>query len=352
MSVNSPPPNVNCEYLYKLIMVHEGEISGLKVQLKSRETEISELRTLMLEKLASVTEQLQEIKESAATTRPASVETPVTDAGVLKQSIELLRGDIDEQLSLLRGQVGQKSDKTDHENIALSLDSLREDIEKKISGLKEELKNLNDGLSRIAVNGGEGGSENPDLEAINTEIRNVKEQAKKERRRAYLEGEQRDQYSRRETIRVTGVPYKTWEDTTHLMVRIAESLGVYISASDISVSHRSGRRVGVAPRPILVKFVRREVKAQILMNKKLAGNIKTDDDGNPVRIYLDENLTGMRARVCKKLRGERIPHHTKDGKLFVTPEEGETKVYDSPTDWENLDWSDDVKIELGIYPKD
>ena len=47
---------------------------------------------------------------------------------------------------------------------------------------------------------------------------------------------------------------------------------------------------------------RREVKAQILMSKKLAGNIKTYDDGNPVRIYLDENLTGMRARVCKKLR--------------------------------------------------
>ena len=63
----------------------------------------------------------------------------------------------------------------------------------------------------------------------------------------------------------------------------------------------------------------------------------------------------MRARVCRKLRDDKILHKVKDGKIHIlTTGENPTneKILDSPHDWEGLEWPDNVKIELGIYPKD
>ena len=92
-----------------------------------------------------------------------------------------------------------------------------------------------------------------------------------------------------------------------------------------------------------------------MANRSEARHIKTDDDGNQVRIFIDENLTQMRARVCKNLREEKTPHRVSDGKIHITTA-GENpvtvKILDSPSDWEGLDWPDAVKIELGVYPKD
>ena len=71
-----------------------------------------------------------------------------------------------------------------------------------------------------------------------------------------------------------------------------------------------------------------------------------------MRIFIDEDLTGLRARVCRKLREDEIHHHTRDGKVFLLVAENEYKVLDSPKDWDELDWSDEFKTLLGIYPKD
>lgn len=191
-----------------------------------------------------------------------------------------------------------------------------------------------------------------ELETAKASVSGLKEKLKRVNRKCHLEGEQRDQYSRRETLRVSGVTYKRGEDTTNLMCRIACSVGVTISPSDISVSHRNGRRVGDAPRPILCRFVRRETKNMILSNRKLAASITTGDEGEPVRIFIDENLTPMRAKICTKLRKDKIPHHTKDGKVYISTSENEYKVYDTPADWEGLDWPESVKTEVGIYPQD
>ena len=145
-------------------------------------------------------------------------------------------------------------------------------------------------------------------------------------------------------MRVTGVPFNQGENTNHIMIQIACSLGVHITDGDISVSHRSGRRVGSSPRPILCKFIRRDLKNQILANKKFARNIRTDPDGNPVKIYVDEDLTKMRAMVCKKLRHDRVPHYSRDGKVYIASASSESqyKVYDTPEDWEQLEWLDFV----------
>lgn len=174
----------------------------------------------------------------------------------------------------------------------------------------------------------------------------------RESRKLHLEGDHRDQYTMRETIRVTGVPFKRGEDTNDIICRIACSIGVNISPDDISVSHRTGRHNTGRPRPIICKFTRRENKYKMLQNKKLARHITRDDDGNPVTIYIDEKLTPMRANVCRLLRNEKIQHHTKDGKIFL-PKSGaeEFTVLDTPEDFIKWERSDKMKMDLGVYPK-
>ena len=247
--------------------------------------------------------------------------------------------------------------KADMEIMATDITNLHSKLEQVTTarpvGLSEDATDRNEDSSGVVQAGDELGSAN--LETMDRKLKDLTGSTKKAHRRLHLEGESRDQYSRRDTLLISGVTYKPGEDTTQLAVRIAHTLGVRISPSDISVSHRSGRRAGGNPRPIMVKFVRRDVKNLILANRKLAGNIKADDDGKHVRIFLDEALTSMRAKVCKRLRADKISHFTRDGKVFIAMgpnESGEPdfKVHDSPQDWEALDWSDSFKTELGIYP--
>ncbi|KAJ8048360.1 hypothetical protein HOLleu_00641 [Holothuria leucospilota] len=73
----------------------------------------------------------------------------------------------------------------------------------------------------------------------------------------------------------------------------------------ILVSHivggrpRANQNNQVAPRQIIAKFVRREVKSQILKNTKVL-RMKPER----ANVYLDEDLTPLRARICKELRKE------------------------------------------------
>ena len=230
--------------------------------------------------------------------------------------------------------------------------------ETKIVALKSDLKDITDSKD-------ENMDDNDETrEQIHAEVQKLKDARKedhqnfvKENRKTHLEGEQRDQYSMRDTIRVTGVPYKIGEDTNDLIRRIAFSIGVTVNKDDISVSHRTGKRRGNNPRAIVCRFTRRDVKHQILRNKRNAKHITHDDDGNPVKIFIDEKLTTMRANVCKYLRDQKVNHHTWDGKIFITNPDGtgetdsEWKLLDRAEDWIKWEKSDKIKMDLGIYPK-
>ena len=80
--------------------------------------------------------------------------------------------------------------------------------------------------------------------------------------------------------------------------------------------------------------------------------IKTDDYGNPCRIFIQELLTPMRARACKKLREDKVQHYVRNGNIRVNIGGSEWKVLDTLPDWNALGWSEKVKRELGIYPKE
>ena len=219
--------------------------------------------------------------------------------------------------------------------------------------MRQEIPNLSEGLGKAEQDILELGNNFNRLEG---KIRDFKDHLRDTSKKCTLEGDQRDQYSRRDTIRVDGVPYNRGENTNDLITRIAQSINVLVRPGDISVSHRSGKPNARGIKAIICRFSRRDVKHQIMENRKLTKNIRTDDDNRPVQIFIDEHLTPMRAGICKKLRSDNIAHYTRDGKVFINFNFRENqqawKVFDTPSDWENLPWSVSEKIRLGLYPKD
>ena len=346
----SPMDEMDCTYLYNLIcglewrihnleQTHKGEIEDQK---RRHAHDIAELR---LEIAQNQQTQKQPNSEDTEWLIHAKRELPMLSDGL--QAVETRLGSMDTRVDGLEEVINMVENAvpmtTGYTSTQVTPPSAAQPRAADHSNMQaDQVGDIN--LAAI----------DQELKRVGHELNNVNHRAKLSRRRAHLEGDQRDQYSRRELLRVTGVPYKPDENTTQIVVAIAHDLGVHITEADISVSHRSGRRGGRDPRPILCKFVRRDVKNCILRNKKLARNIRTDPDGNPVRIFVDEDLTKMRASVVKKLRQDRVPHFTRDGKVFIANPSSDTEftVYDFPEDWEKLPYIDSVKLEVGIYPRD
>ena len=79
-----------------------------------------------------------------------------------------------------------------------------------------------------------------------------------------------EQYSKRESIRVFGVESDTAEESEDDLIRkiisITKRIDVIVQSSDISVAHRGGK-TGFRARPVLVKFVSRQLIKQLMINK-------------------------------------------------------------------------------------
>lgn len=137
-----------------------------------------------------------------------------------------------------------------------------------------------------------------------------------------------EQYSRRNTIRVSGIPEQNNEITDDVILKLAEDMNVQLSRADIDRSHRVGRledtrrtdsgvRTRIRHRDIIVQFVTYNARQRLFqMRKELRGN---DELGS---VFINEDLTKTRSKVlfdartlvrAKKLNAA----YSSDGKLFV-----------------------------------
>lgn len=122
-----------------------------------------------------------------------------------------------------------------------------------------------------------------------------------------------EQYSRRNCLRVFGIPESDKEDTDEVIVTLAKNkLGVNIDQHDIDRSHRTGPKNGKSnrPRPIIVKFVSyRNRKIIITSRRKLKGS----------GISIQEDLTLNRRNLLAKAKQHPKTKSvwTVDGKVTV-----------------------------------
>ena len=155
-----------------------------------------------------------------------------------------------------------------------------------------------------------------------------------------------EQYTRRENIKLYGIPEEEKEDTSELVLNVAKEIGVQLQREDISVSHRvpAPKKAG-KPRPIIAKLVRREKKVEVMRAKKL---LKEKKD---VEIYITEDLTKFRVKLVRELRLDDAIKKvwTVDGKVTCLMTDGTRKVIDTPDDLFNIGWSEKKMRESGLF---
>ena len=137
--------------------------------------------------------------------------------------------------------------------------------------------------------------------------------------RAAQENESLEQYSRRNCLLFHGLKEEENENTNNLIIKfIDEKLGLSIDEHDLDRSHRLGYRHSSAsaqttkPRPIIVKFIRHDIKEKIFGTKKRLA-------GKP--FLITESLTATRIRCIKKLqllkrKNEICSYWTNDGSIY------------------------------------
>ena len=159
-----------------------------------------------------------------------------------------------------------------------------------------------------------------------------------------------EQYSRRDNVKVIGIPETEGEDCVKKIQELASEIGVDMKDTDISVAHRVKSK-GKKGNPIIVRFVRRESKIQMMMNKK---KLKEQNK----EIYIQEDLTQLRSRLLwtvKKDEGTEAAW-LRDGKIHCLLKNPckqsngiaiKKVVIDTPDDLFNIGWDEDKM--RGLY---
>ena len=141
-----------------------------------------------------------------------------------------------------------------------------------------------------------------------------------------------EQYSRRNTMRIRGVPETAGENTDAVVQELAaRKLEVRVADHDVVRSHRVGRKTEdrQTPRDVIVRLTTHNMKATIMQSaRKLKGT----------RIFINEDMTKTRATIAWEARNLKrdkkiLDTWTRDGVVFVKTEENNIKAYTTERHW-------------------
>ena len=132
------------------------------------------------------------------------------------------------------------------------------------------------------------------LIGLNTKITELQKENNKLRERVTIlerGADTAEQYSRRNCLRISGVPTQTEEDTDDYVVQMSQTIGANRSIQDIHRSHRVGKK-----RAIIVKFSTYRAR-----NRFYRSRVKAKDNGYR-GIFVNEDLTKTRASLLYTAR--------------------------------------------------
>ena len=161
-----------------------------------------------------------------------------------------------------------------------------------------------------------------------------------------------EQYSRRNSLRVSGIPEKLNESTDELVKKLAEDkLNVRIADQDIDRSHRVGKIINVTGdentktrhRQILIKFTNYDARNKIILSRsKLKGS----------GITIHEDLTRKNQTLLSKTSKKQgvVSAWSKDGRIFAavpstTPGQTVKMLISGIDDLKNVPKVDDSVVE-------
>ena len=222
-----------------------------------------------------------------------NIETPGAELPIHSSEMnseELL--DMDSQVSdsqslLSQGVISLKD--TDLEKIgALLRDTFQPEVKDSISSvIKSQVSDLVGSIVHGVLDG---------LKAAISSLEHENAELKKRVSQLEATADAAEQYSRRNSLRIAGIPESLGEDTDEQVLDLARDIDVDISISDIDRSHRVGKPRTDKPRDIIVKFA--TYRARRKMHKARA----TTKDRGRKGVFLNEDLTRARSRLLFNAR--------------------------------------------------
>lgn len=147
-------------------------------------------------------------------------------------------------------------------------DAVNEAIDQKLSDLKSETLELR--------------QENEQLKQRVTQLENLADDA--------------EQYSRRNCLRITQIPENADEVTDEIVLKIADTIDVKLSPSEIDRSHRVGKPGVKRRRDIIVKLSTYRARERLYKNRS---KLK---DSEFRGVFINEDLTKLRGEILYEAR--------------------------------------------------
>ena len=217
------------------------------------------------------------------------------------------------------------------------------DLKKELEGLKDsmsfnekELQDIKDSLKKTSK---ANASLREELTKTKKELQSAKQDLDKEKEetlKVWCAFDDLEQYTRKNSLEIHGLPERVYSDTESAVIKIANALHVNIQSDDIEISHKLKGKEG--KRPIIVKFCSHKSKSMLYKQRIKLRNVKIADifpsytaatESNQDRIYINENLTPYRKDVLKEANQRKRNNlltsvWTLDGKIYVkTSPDGE-----------------------------
>lgn len=167
------------------------------------------------------------------------------------------------------------------------------------------------------------------------ELRNENSLLKKQLTDLSLQIDDQDQYSRRNSVEIYGIPEAPNENTYEIVKNVGRALDKSITSEMIDVCHRLKKPTNQSSAGIIVRFVRRIDKDEFLFKRKVKRSLNAVDigfnKGEP--IYVNQSLSANRkvvfaqARRIKREKGFAYLWVDKVGNIKLRKKEGDKYVY-------------------------
>lgn len=215
-----------------------------------------------------------------------------------------------------------------------------DELKATIRGQNGEIANLRASLNKAI-------KQFEDAEQELAETRKIVDQQEEEIAELYDLQDHLEQYTRKNSLEIHGIPEQAYESTEEVVLKLANALEVPVKPQDIEISHKL-RRKGV--KPIIVKFVNHKTKTNLYKARTKLKNLSFSSlfpastaaaRAASGKIYLFESLTSYRKKIVNKANemrndGSILSVWTMDGKIFIktSPEGRPIKI----NELEDLDY--------------
>lgn len=141
-----------------------------------------------------------------------------------------------------------------------------------------------------------------------------------------------EQYSRRNTLRISGIPEDATESTDVKVLELAGELNVNLFSHDIDRSHRVGKPSPTKTRDIIVKFSRYNARRMLYEVRKDLRHVENRDS-----VFINEDLTKIRSKLLYDarifVRAKYLSAaYSSDGRIFVRDNNNGRRIINSDDD--------------------